>query len=261
MPGHHPHLPSQGDAPADHVHARAQPLSVDTGALQDGAVTSAKIADGTIATGDLNASVYAVVGTISAIDPDDAASAGTSATVARGDHQHDATTAAPVSVGTANAEGSSGDLARADHVHGVNVPCVRAVWSANTSIPNDGVAAVAFGGTDEYDTDTMHNPAANNTRITFNTAGVYDVGGWYVMASDVDGSRGIYIQKNGTTIIAQSKITTACFGGAPNDAMEISTTAKFVAADYVELFAQNIAAGVALNVTNGAFYATYRTAG
>lgn len=250
-----PRLPVQQPADATHTHARAQPLSVDTLALQDDSVTAAKIAPDAVGSSEIAADS---VGT-SEIAP---------LSVTAAEIANDTITASQIAANAItsseladNAVDAAAIATGAVTATKVNVPCVRAVWSANTSIPNDGVAAVAFGGTDEYDTDTMHNPAANNTRITFNTAGVYDVGGWWVMAADADGARGIYIQKNGTTIIAQKKITTACFGGAPNDAMEISTTAKFAAADYVELFAQNIAAGVALNVTNGAFYATYRTVG
>lgn len=106
---HHPRLPVQGDAPADHVHARAQPLSVDTGAIQDGSITPAKFA----------ASVYGLVGDLAAINPDDAGVAGTSVRVAHADHQHPATTDVAVALtltGTA-AEGSSVAMARADHGH------------------------------------------------------------------------------------------------------------------------------------------------
>jgi hypothetical protein len=46
-----------------------------------------------------------------------AASAGASANFARQDHKHDVDTAAPSSVGTANAEGVAASLARSDHVH------------------------------------------------------------------------------------------------------------------------------------------------
>jgi hypothetical protein len=42
---------------------------------------------------------------------------GVSASLARADHKHDVSTAAPVVTGSANAEGSSTALARADHVH------------------------------------------------------------------------------------------------------------------------------------------------
>lgn len=46
-----------------------------------------------------------------------AASAGVSTDASRQDHKHDVTTAAPVTIGGANAEGTSTALARADHVH------------------------------------------------------------------------------------------------------------------------------------------------
>lgn len=46
-----------------------------------------------------------------------AAAAGAAVTVARADHKHDIDTAAPPTIGTANAEGSATSLARSDHVH------------------------------------------------------------------------------------------------------------------------------------------------
>lgn len=46
-----------------------------------------------------------------------AAAVGTSLTLARSDHKHDVSTAAPSSIGTANAEGAATSLARSDHVH------------------------------------------------------------------------------------------------------------------------------------------------
>lgn len=58
-----------------------------------------------------------------------AASAGASAQVARIDHKHDVTTAAPsaaLQVGGANAEGSSSSLARADHAHALTAPAAPA---------------------------------------------------------------------------------------------------------------------------------------
>lgn len=93
-------IPSQSTALADHTHARVQPLSVDTGAF--------------------TSDVYGT--TTVAIDPDDAASAGTAATVSRSDHAHEFTTATAVALTktATSSEGSSGDGARADHVHATN---------------------------------------------------------------------------------------------------------------------------------------------
>lgn len=46
-----------------------------------------------------------------------AAAAGASSNVARQDHKHDVSTAAPVTIGTANSEGVATSLGRSDHVH------------------------------------------------------------------------------------------------------------------------------------------------
>jgi hypothetical protein len=53
------------------------------------------------------------------------------------------------------------------------VPRVRAIANGTQSVTNITTTSVAFAGTDVYDTDTMHDPVTNNTRITFNTAGLY----------------------------------------------------------------------------------------
>lgn len=81
-------LPSQQPAPQDHVHRRTPPDAVETVSIQDGAVTSAKIADGTIASGDLNASAFGSVGQITSIDVGDAAAAGATGKIADAGHQH-----------------------------------------------------------------------------------------------------------------------------------------------------------------------------
>jgi hypothetical protein len=50
-------------------------------------------------------------------------------------------------------------------------PMVKCVISGNLSYTSD--TDVAWNGTDAYDTDAMHDPASNNTRITCSTLGVY----------------------------------------------------------------------------------------
>lgn len=66
----------------------------------------------------------APVGEITTVNAGDAASAGVSSAVTRGDHQHAVATATAVDAGTANAEGVSTSLARADHVHRVPRPYI-----------------------------------------------------------------------------------------------------------------------------------------
>jgi len=70
--------------------------------------------------------------TIGTIEPDDAASAGTSTNPARSDHQHAIACAAPstnLSVSSSNAEGSGSNFARSTHTHAI------------TSSSNPGAAA------------------------------------------------------------------------------------------------------------------------
>lgn len=50
-------------------------------------------------------------------------------------------------------------------------PMVRCVRSGDLSYTSD--ADIAWNGADAYDTDGMHDPSTNNTRITPTTAGVY----------------------------------------------------------------------------------------
>lgn len=49
----------------------------------------------------------------------------------------------------------------------------RVVQSSNQSIPNATFTALQFGGSDDFDTDAIHDPATNNSRLT-----VPATGGW-----------------------------------------------------------------------------------
>lgn len=92
--------------------------------------------------------------------------------------------------------------------------------------------AIAFNGTDAFDTDAMHDPASNNTRITFNTAGCYVIEGAAVFAAGATGYRDLNIRKNGTTIL---KTVRAVPIAAVDFYMEIHLIQQFDAADYIEL--------------------------
>lgn len=235
--------PSQSSALADHGHPRALPNSVDTAAIQDDAVTAAKIVANAVGASEL---------ADNAVDTN--AIADNAVTLAK---------MADNSVGTTELVDDSVTAPK------INVPSCRAVWSANTSVPSNiaTVTAIAFGGTDAHDTNSMHDPSTNNTRITMPVAGVYSVGGWYQMAADANNSgfRGIYLRVNGTTFIDQDEVVTAAFGGAGRDVRSIGDTDyKFAANDYVELVARQVNTSPgppALNVTGGAFWATYKTKG
>lgn len=93
--------------------------------LPDGAVPLALFtSSGTAITALSNRRCYpnqrntpGAVGDVTTIQPDDAASAGSSERWARADHKHAIVADTPVAVGSANSEGTSTSFARADHVH------------------------------------------------------------------------------------------------------------------------------------------------
>ena len=109
------------------------------------------------------------------------------------------------------------------------VKCTRSTRTAYTA-----GNALAWPGTDAYDTDNMHNPATNNSRITINTAGIYllttsfflDYAGTLTNAYP-------FFYKNGTTII--SKMERGAFNSTTNFRFTYTAIEKFSVADYVEV--------------------------
>lgn len=129
-----------------------------------------------------------------------------------------------------------------------NPPACRVYHNAAQSIANAAETPVAFNS-ERFDTDSMHDTATNNTRITFNTAGIYVVtfsGQW---ASDVDGIRQATIKLNGATHLAFD-VRPALSG---TYGFHVSTVYKFAAASYVEATVFHVA-GAALNLNSGADY-------
>ena len=56
---------------------------------------------------------------------------------------------------------------------GYDVKACKVFFSVNQSIPNGAVPTVVTFDQEEYDTDNMHAPIPNPSRITINTAGKY----------------------------------------------------------------------------------------
>jgi hypothetical protein len=113
-----------------------------------------------------------------------------------------------------------------------NPPACRVYRAAAQSIPDAAVTTVTFDS-ERYDTNTMHDPVTNNSRITINTAGLYIVGfswelasaGDYLVVADV-------ILLNGTTSIASTLRRESTSVGAPR---AVTTTVyKFAAGNYIE---------------------------
>lgn len=128
-----------------------------------------------------------------------AAVVGVSMEAARADHKHDITTAAPVTIGSANTEGSSTSLARADHVHSHGDQAGGSLHAAATTTVNgfmsgadklklDGIASGAqvntvtsvFGRTGAVTADSGDYDA---DQVTFDPSGLSNITGTDVQAA------------------------------------------------------------------------------
>lgn len=115
-----------------------------------------------------------------------------------------------------------------------NVPACRVFHNANQSATDNTLLTSAFNS-ERYDTDSMHDTVTNNSRITFNTAGVYSImfNGRFSAANDYS-LAGAFIRLNGATFIAINTGGRALVGTA-DLLFGVSTMYKFAVGDYVEL--------------------------
>lgn len=147
-----------------------------------------------------------------------------------------------------------------------NAPTCRVYNNAALPVVNNTLTALTFN-TERYDNNAMHDMVTNTGRITFNTAGVYDIGAALSFTADNDYTVvWAALRLNGTTYIAQVKTgTDADAGFAP--ALTPMTTYKFAVADYVEvLVAQKNTSAATNNVLAAGnyspeFYAGWRSLG
>jgi hypothetical protein len=129
-------------------------------------------------------------------------------------------------------------------------PMCMATRSGTQSTLNATFTAVQFNGTDRYDTDSMHDPASNNTRITFNTAGVYVVQGEMYWDANATGVRLARIRLNGATTLNTAIVPNT--GGSDGVATLVGCTYDFVVSDYIELLGYQSSGG-ALNMQASCF--------
>jgi hypothetical protein len=126
----------------------------------------------------------------------------------------------------------------------------RAWRSTAKSIATATLVFVDFD-TDIFDTDDMHDVVTNNTRLTFNTAGIYIVGCHGQFEGNVTGVRQTAIRKNGTTYLISDARATA--PAANTCSVGAATVAKFDSGDYIEMLAYQ-ESGVALNLNSNSDY-------
>lgn len=131
-----------------------------------------------------------------------------------------------------------------------NPPACRVYNDSNQNILTATDLALAFNQ-ERFDTDTMHVLTAGlNTRITFNTAGVYVITLSVTWSANASGDRKIRIRLNGSTLIASDERSSD-----QNDDFDhaIGTTYKFAVNDYIEAYlGQN--SGVTLQILNNGNY-------
>lgn len=107
--------------------------------------------------------------------------------------------------------------------------------AANQSIPNGALTALIFDAED-WDTDTMHDNAVNNSRLTCKTAGKFEVGFSGVWGASGSGTRHHRLRVNGGSDIAAVNVPgNASDGGAYHSPVCFSKEVLLGVNDYVEV--------------------------
>ena len=100
-------------------------------------------------------------------------------------------------------------------------PACRVYHNANQTL---GAGTVLAFNSERYDNNAMHDTVTNNSRITFNVPGVYEIGFHSVCTAAGDT---LYIRVNGLTDIAYDN---------PGTQIKMFTTYNFSAGDYIEIY-------------------------
>ena len=241
--------------------------SIDSEHYVDGSIDSAHLADNIISNAKMqNDSITAAEIQAGAVDTSElAADAVTSAKIADNsignEHmQNDSITAAEIQAGAVD----TSELA-ADAVDGTKIAdgavdpehlatfdkCRVYRDSSNQSIGASTAAAIQWNG-ETYDTDTMHSTVTNNSRITCQKAGYYDV--LMLIRVDLsvpgDGSTTtVYLQKNGSGSLAEAFLEVAL---VDNELVYIIVDKVSLALnDYLEVIVDNADVSGAIEVMQG----------
>jgi hypothetical protein len=125
-------------------------------------------------------------------------------------------------------------------------PSAHVYHSAAQSIADGTAVALAFNS-ERWDTDAIHSTSSNNTRLTCQTAGKYEIGGMVEWASNAAGYRQLLIRPNGTATYIGRDVRNAVSGGTTEQ--QAFADCVLAAGDYVELVVTHNA-GAPLNVTS-----------
>lgn len=130
---------------------------------------------------------------------------------------------------------------------------VKATASGSQSINDSSATALNWSGTDEYDTDGMHDPASNSSRITCTIAGKYRISATIHFAANTTGIRQMWFN-NGTGIYWSYLNQQAT--QAEEHGMHNSIVLDMAVGDYVQVIVQQKSGG-ALNVNSNASFLAY----
>ncbi len=148
-------------ARADHIHNL--PTSAPTDILKPSVVNAEGLGTNFSRNDHTHAIATGLVGDVSTIQPDDAASAGVADSFSRADHKHAIATAAAASIDTSstNTEGVSTSFARADHTHATTI--LNQVASATVDDTSISLTDVLIAG-------MTLTPTAGTYLVTFSSS-------------------------------------------------------------------------------------------
>ena len=118
---------------------------------------------------------------------------------------------------------------------GVVPDAVKCVTNATQVIPASTVTKIQFAGTDDFDTNNLHSPTTNNTRVTIQKSGIYLICGSVQYGTSIGGYGEVGIAKNGAS--TSPFLATMMGDSTTGNVIQVSTIALLAATDYIELYA------------------------
>lgn len=133
----------------------------------------------------------------------------------------------------------------------MNPPLCRLTQQTTQTIASTSPTALTFAvGSEEVDTHNFHDETTNNTRVTPNVAGWYDVFGTVTVSSSTFTTFGVILYKNGASVQPFDRVKPAATASAHSN----KTSARIYfngTTDYVELRAAVSAAPTDTQVGGG----------
>ena len=137
-----------------------------------------------------------------------------------------------------------------DNVDFLSEPPRALAYHNTTQSISTATETIMACNSEEYDSDTMHDPSTNNERLTASTAGTYLLNGACAFASGYTGRFFIYLKSTGggghTAILDHH-----CSAGGSQPQGMVGGTIALAAAEYAWISVYQESGG-ALNITSGA---------